>query len=335
MNDKRDLVTRCPFCTTSFRVTFGQLAMASGTVRCGACLRIFQANDVFARDEAEGFGHLTRQFFELDNDEIAGEEVALEGDLAGKSEPLLLESEYWPDWERYVVDHISPSPRPEAADAMGEFEDPSELEGSAEREDGQQEVPQQGVPQQEVPMNELVSSLHIGSDPTELVGDYVADKKRSPFWVIMVLPLMVTIFLQFAWFNRHIYGQHDEYRPWYLYVCSWVGCRIPDYSNFSLLATTRLAIRPHPEEQDALIVDAIILNSAVYRQRFPLMKLQFRDIEGSLVANRRFNPSEYLAGELRGLRYIPANTEVRISMEIIRPVERAVGFSLEVVESLW
>lgn len=38
-------VTQCPDCKTSFRVTEAQLAIASGAVRCGSCLHIFNANE--------------------------------------------------------------------------------------------------------------------------------------------------------------------------------------------------------------------------------------------------------------------------------------------------
>ena len=39
------LVTQCPYCQTRFRLTPEQLRVASGHVRCGACLEVFQAAD--------------------------------------------------------------------------------------------------------------------------------------------------------------------------------------------------------------------------------------------------------------------------------------------------
>ena len=38
------LVTECPYCRTRFRVSDQQLVAASGRVRCGACLQVFQGN---------------------------------------------------------------------------------------------------------------------------------------------------------------------------------------------------------------------------------------------------------------------------------------------------
>ncbi len=39
----RYIITECPACTTRFQVTAGQLKLAGGKVRCGACLEVFNA----------------------------------------------------------------------------------------------------------------------------------------------------------------------------------------------------------------------------------------------------------------------------------------------------
>lgn len=38
-------ITQCPYCHTSFRTSVSQLQSADGMVRCGACLRVFAADD--------------------------------------------------------------------------------------------------------------------------------------------------------------------------------------------------------------------------------------------------------------------------------------------------
>lgn len=39
------MITRCPKCSTAFRVTQNQLQSAKGAVRCGSCLNVFKAQD--------------------------------------------------------------------------------------------------------------------------------------------------------------------------------------------------------------------------------------------------------------------------------------------------
>ncbi len=312
MNSQQDQITRCPFCTTSFRVTLEQLHSASGTVRCGACLKIFQAENSIGQESLESDGYSTPE---------SAEETSLAVSNDKEIVPLHDESSYWLDWEFYVVGSLTPGM--EDPDLLKQFLDPENLEWVKKAE---------VESEAKVTINELVARLNLERDPVELVGEYVEEIKQHPIWAILALLLIASGFLQYVWFNRDIYVQDDEYRPLYLAFCDRVGCGLPEYSNFSVITTSNLVVRSHPEFEDALIVDAIIRNSGIYRQKFPTLKLQFRDIEDSLVAIRTFNARDYLAGELRGLQYIPANTEVRFSLELVHPGEQAVGFSLEIVE---
>lgn len=47
-----NMVTRCPKCGTSFRITQAQLQTAKGAVRCGSCLQIFKATENLVKTAA-------------------------------------------------------------------------------------------------------------------------------------------------------------------------------------------------------------------------------------------------------------------------------------------
>ncbi len=49
-----DMVTRCPQCGTSFRITQAQVKAAKGAVRCGSCLQIFKALDNLSEPRRPG-----------------------------------------------------------------------------------------------------------------------------------------------------------------------------------------------------------------------------------------------------------------------------------------
>lgn len=49
------LITECPNCATRFRVTESQLEVASGRVRCGACLTVFQGTEHLLWEGGEGY----------------------------------------------------------------------------------------------------------------------------------------------------------------------------------------------------------------------------------------------------------------------------------------
>lgn len=54
MSDTEQM-TRCPHCSTTFRVTDEQLSIANGVVRCGACLQVFYARSYFVQSESLAF----------------------------------------------------------------------------------------------------------------------------------------------------------------------------------------------------------------------------------------------------------------------------------------
>jgi len=174
--------------------------------------------------------------------------------------------------------------------------------------------------------------LQIETDPTLLLQDSRRIfSARSLRWIPGIVMLMVAGGLQYAFFNMEIFAQRASYRAAYIDACRVLNCEVPDYDNLGELRTRELVIRTHPDQQDALIVDVLLLNSAQFRQQFPGLLLRFFDIEGQIVAHRVFAVNEYLGGELRGLRYIPAETEVRLSLELVDPGQSALGYQMDVV----
>lgn len=61
-DDLDPLITCCPGCDTRFRVTQAQLQVASGRVRCGACLNVFDGTDHLMMDE--------KNFVAAENDDV-------------------------------------------------------------------------------------------------------------------------------------------------------------------------------------------------------------------------------------------------------------------------
>ncbi|MFP6806953.1 MAG: zinc-ribbon and DUF3426 domain-containing protein [Pseudomonadales bacterium] len=331
MSDIDSIITRCPSCETSFRITVEQMEMAAGAVRCGSCLRIFQADEQIIKqvlDELEPTDSHVATPPEL---EAVDDEPVISEQAVSSREEII--SEFWSAWDEYVRYNLVPTFVTEESSLVAD-------DNVFSTEPIESEEADLG----ESALDELVARISFDDDeddygkivpdymPEEVVGGSKDKSSTHNYLMAMFAAVLVLVgALQFAWFNKDRYVQHNNYRPWYELACAWLGCELPDYSDAHSLATIKVLVRPHPNQEDALIVDAIIRNSAIYRQQYPLLELKFQDIEDVVVASRRFKPREYLAGELRGLKYIPANTEVRLSLEILHPDEDALGYSLEVI----
>jgi len=317
-------ITRCPQCQTSFRVTDEQLRMADGAVRCGSCLTIFQA-EAYMEDEPHHLQEETQAELPTDQANNSGKPAGVTTEeLPGVSPEAppeaptavadsILEEVIYLGYDKLLVQE-----QHQNGDSIAAYWEAFELYAAylqPPADPGEQHW--QGPP-------ELV-------DPDLLVGEYEPRTGLSMYWFAGAMVLIAVGVLQYLYFNFDRYASDIRYRQYALEICQSMGCEVSDYSDAEFLATGELAIRTHPSVTGALIVDAIVQNTGVFRQRFPDITLRFVNPKGTLVAARTFGPGDYLAGEFRGLRYIPANTEVRFALEIVDPGEMAVGYDLSLV----
>ncbi|MCY1462894.1 hypothetical protein D9M71_807160 [compost metagenome] len=103
---------------------------------------------------------------------------------------------------------------------------------------------------------------------------------------------------------------------------------MPSKVDIAKIKSSNLVVRSHPEFNGALVVDAIIYNRATFSQPFPLLELRFADLNGHLIASRRFKPGEYLNGDLEGMAEMPPQTPIHIALDILDPGAKAVNYSL-------
>lgn len=142
--------------------------------------------------------------------------------------------------------------------------------------------------------------------------------------LIAVLALSVW---QYVYFNLGDLA-HGSLRPLLAQACNVVNCVLPPQFDVGQIKTNSLIVRSHPTQRGALAVDAIITNQADFPQPYPLLQLQFTDLSGAPVAGRRFQPSEYLSGELTGSKLMPVRQPIHIGLEIVDPGSRAVNYQL-------
>lgn len=147
-------------------------------------------------------------------------------------------------------------------------------------------------------------------------------------WGFLTLLAAGLLAFQYVWFHFDEMARQDQYRPIFQQICPMVGCQVPTRVDIARIKSSNLVVRSHPDFKGALIVDAIIYNRAPFSQPFPLLELRFADLNGQLIASRRFKPSEYLSGELAGRGEMPSQTPIHIALDILDPGPKAVNYSL-------
>lgn len=169
----------------------------------------------------------------------------------------------------------------------------------------------------------------LTDDPLQL--DW--QKRRSPWgrrllWGLLVLLAAAGLAGQYIAYHFDELARQDQYRPWFQQFCPQIGCTVPSKVDIGKIKSSNLVVRSHPEFSGALVVDAIIYNRATFSQPFPLLELRFADLNGHLIASRRFKPGEYLNGDLEGMAEMPPQTPIHIALDILDPGPKAVNYSL-------
>jgi len=200
------------------------------------------------------------------------------------------------------------------------------------RRDEDAEEPQpnsQHKPARSEPALRSTALLDLEDEPLQL--EWQAPRRRWGRifgWLLLNLLALAALAGQYLWYHYDELARRDEYRPWFEQLCPTLGCTLPSKVDIALIKSSNLVVRSHPEFTGALVVDAILYNRAPFSQPFPLLELRFADLNGQLLASRRFKPSEYLAGELAGQSEMPPQTPIHISLDILDPGAKAVNYSL-------
>lgn len=169
---------------------------------------------------------------------------------------------------------------------------------------------------------------HLHVDPLDL-----PTSKRSTIgtiiWSTLNLLLLATLLAQLSWFHYDKLAQFKQLRPFYEKGCELIGCKLPDLVDTSLIKSQNLVVQSHPTARKALIIDAEIINQAPYDQPFPNLALYFSDLNNNIIAQRLFEPKDYLAGDIKNWKTMPKNTPIHISIEILDPGKNAVNYSVK------
>lgn len=399
-------VTQCPHCQTSFRVSYHQLSLARGAVRCGSCLQVFNAarqllEQSTGQSAAALFGEGTAPVadsmaqatapvptleapteadmplpgnatrvepisqrrwaataeIDLDRLDLDDELARLEhrDTLRPDDDPQALpreESLSASRDERTVVREDAPVMAPRLGELRPGSEpgehNPPRRSGSA---DGQRrprrsavEAADESLRRVDAPPLKSAATAKVRRAEPKMRDDDLPDLSEDPLqlqwqqsrsswgkrllWGALSLLAAALLAGQYVVYQFDELARQDAYRPWFQQLCPMLGCEVPSKVDIALIKSSNLMVRSHPQFNGALIVDAIIYNRAAFSQPFPLLELRFADLDGKLIASRRFKPSEYLGGDLAGQNDMPPQTPIHIALDILDPGNKAVNYSL-------
>lgn len=143
-----------------------------------------------------------------------------------------------------------------------------------------------------------------------------------------VVLLIATLAGQYIYYNFDKLSLNPTTRPMMAALCQTGLCHLKDQRDLNKIRTTNLVVRNHPTMNDSLKVDLILSNRAQFKQQFPKLTLQFKDLKGKIIAGRTFSPKSYLSGELKNQKLMPINQAIHLEFEIVDPGKDAINYEI-------
>jgi predicted Zn finger-like uncharacterized protein len=184
---------------------------------------------------------------------------------------------------------------------------------------------------EKIPVEERpLSARRWQPEPVELEQDEVPGRSvwKALAWTVGSLLLMLALATQVVHHYRQDLVRDDRLGPPLRAAYDRLGLALPPSTDLAALE-----LRQSGEESRAngrLEVRARLTNRAAFEQPYPILRLQFEDRFGSVVAKRDFEPAEYLNDPTRAVGTLAPGASSEAELLLVDPGVEAVGYRLDV-----
>jgi len=322
------LITTCPDCSTTFKISVGILEKAGGQVRCGRCATIFDANvnlREFEHPEELADSDLKFQLQDEENAPAAAGEQPLDAP-AGQALDEPDETGETGETSTAIEAVLSaatgstPDQQPETDDDSGAADDAG-AEDDADRDTGDD--------------TSQHSEISADSPAPDWLPPEPGPRRRWP-WAVGTLVMALAIVAQLTHQHRRELIEWPLLGPPLGDVYVGLGHQVTptvDLNQFELADLTA-AVEPSGGDRDLLLIETRLRNRGPKTQAYPHIFVRLLDRWQETIAGRYFTPEEYAVDEIGpGERMSPGATTT-VQFAIMDPGPSATGFELELCEEV-
>ena len=360
------MLTQCPNCQTSFRVTSEILRVADGQVRCGRCHTQF---DALARliDEGRGEDVQSGRFLQPSRNQPQRSPASeIEVEEQEEQEDITLEGRHIEITGTYrALDDLDSDGEPrvhqEVTEEWVEIDDlDSELASEESGEDGivveEEEIASEDFVEDaeefEEEEEQSREEVFAAAPPPRRVSPIVAMRRRPVYeeaieeidlpasrapsarstllWKLLAVPLVLVLVAQVIHHNRASLARNPMTGNTLMSVYGALHLPLTPDWNLHAYYIKQWGVLSDPAAPGTLRVRASITNRASFAQPYPLLKLVLEDRWGDQVRAREFEPVEYLDPGSATDRMLAPEQQVNATVAIVDPGPDAEGFRFDV-----
>lgn len=301
------LVTICPHCSTTFRVSSEQLHSHNGDVRCGQCDEVFNGFATLVTVEESEIEYVVKpaekliiSAFTENEPQHSASNLAQASTLIDKTELPL----------SYYLNQKKDTDQ-----------DKKEVETTKSAYEEKIEIYESGK-------NDLLDNT-ISSESTDFFDAVPAKKTRHGIWGLGGLVLLLLLAGQLLYAFRAEVSQIPSLRPILEQFCAVVSCKVDLPRDLSQLSIVTSDLKINPSQQSGVIkLYATIQNHASYTQAMPALKLTLTDVHGKVLVHRVFTPKDYQGPSINPTQGIKPNDVIEIVLDLDKGDLEVTGYRL-------
>jgi len=157
-----------------------------------------------------------------------------------------------------------------------------------------------------------------------------APSQRAPLWQWAALTTLVLLLaLQILLADRARLAADAAWRPTLSALCGVFGCTLPPWHEPAAFTMLDREVRPAPNENGALRIQASFRNDARWAQAWPWLQLSLSDADGRVIGTRVFAPAEYLGHPPEGPDLLAPGQSARIDFRVREPAAGTAAFNFD------
>ena len=313
------MLTRCPNCTTTFRVGPEQLRARHGKVRCGQCNEVFNALDSLI-EEASPARQPIATVVPTPALSVAPTQVsAIPTPIAEvtdiNAEPAIeIEDTAIPAQGVVASAVVAPDLTPSVV--------PTEPMVTPEAESDAQPA------SAELPIAPLDAALHELPEPMPAW--------RRAVWLAAIVVALTGLLGQtvFHW-RTELATLWPDARPALGFLCDLADCEVGLPRKVEHLGIESSDLHPEPASSERLVLTATIRNRAPFAQTWPHLELTLTDTADKALSRRVIAPADYLPAVKPPVitsldAGIAAGADIPLELNIATPAMSAAGYRIYV-----
>jgi predicted Zn finger-like uncharacterized protein len=147
-------------------------------------------------------------------------------------------------------------------------------------------------------------------------------------WFVGILLLTALGIAQTIYYQRYQLIEDPSYQQQVINLCQLLPCAASEFASVEQIRLLERNVFTHPVASNALMVTGSFINQAPFAQKTPDLLISLFDVQGKLIANRLFQPGEYLL-EDRNRSVIAPQVPIQFRLEIVDPGTDALTYEFE------